>query len=85
MPQELILVTAPKLQEDGSGTNTGNLTLLSLLADIPLLGATRVILVTAPKLQEDWIGTITGTKDEIPLGAAGIILHNSSLLYESIS
>ena len=51
----IILVTAPKLQEDWGGTITGNV--LSLLADIPLLCAARIILVTAPKLQEDWIDT----------------------------
>ena len=33
------------------------LCLLSLLADIPLLGAARIILVMAPELQEDLLGT----------------------------
>ena len=35
MPQELILVTAPKLQEDWISTLTGNV-------DIPLPGAERI-------------------------------------------
>ena len=34
-PQEFILVTAPKLQEDGIGTLNGNV-------DIPLSGAERI-------------------------------------------
>ena len=44
-----ILVTAPELQEDGM---VQVLFTISLLADIPLLGAT-MILVMAPELQED--------------------------------
>ena len=43
VPQELILVTAPKLQEDWIGTLTGiGYCSLGLLTDIPLTGAARV-------------------------------------------
>ena len=41
----------------GLGTNTISYCSLSLLANIPLLGATRGILVMAPELQEDLLGT----------------------------
>ena len=44
----VILVTAPELQEDGM---VQLLFTISLLADVPQLGA-KTILVTAPKLQE---------------------------------
>ena len=38
----MILVTAPKLQEDRLGTNTISYCSLSLLVDIPLLGAAGI-------------------------------------------
>ena len=68
-----ILVTAPELQEGWVQL----LFTISLLADIPPLGATRLILVTAPELQEGWVQllfTISLLADIPPLGAARLIL-----------
>ena len=60
VPQELILVTAPKLQEDWIGTQdeigSSNVHLDSSNLHLDLVPQ-ELILVTAPKLQEDWMGT----------------------------
>ena len=62
MPQELILVTAPELQEDWLGTKdeigSSNIHLYNSNLHLDLVP--QEILVTAPELQEDWGGTITG-------------------------
>ena len=59
VPARVILVMAPKLQEDWIGTRVVSYCSLGLLLSSSS-GAARVILVKAPKLQEDWGGTITG-------------------------
>ena len=60
VPQELILVTAPKLQEDWLGTKdeigSSNVHLDSSNLHLDLVPQ-ELILVTAPKLQENWMGT----------------------------
>ena len=60
VPQGEILVTAPKLQEDGLGTKdeigSPNVHLDSSNPHLDLVPQ-ELILVMAPKLQEDWLGT----------------------------
>ena len=50
----MILVTAPELQEDGSGTKVISISLCLLLVSPLVL---QMILVMAPELQEDLLGT----------------------------
>ena len=61
MPQELILVTAPELQEDLLGTKDemGSSGIHLYNSDLHLNLMPQEILVTAPELQEDWMGTNT--------------------------
>ena len=63
MPQEFILVMAPKLQEDWLGTKdeigSSNVHLYNSNLHLNLVPQ-EIILVMAPKLQEDWSGTNTG-------------------------
>ena len=62
--------------------------MISLLADIPPLGAARLILVMAPELQEDGmvqlLFTISLLADIPPLGAARLILVMAPELQEDL-
>ena len=70
VPQELILVTAPKFARGEGGTKVISISLCLYLVSSLVL---QEILVMTPKLQEDWLGT----KDEI--GSSNVHLYSSNL------